>query len=223
MKNQKVLAIIAVVLFLLAIGYVVLYEFVLRERINREDVIVVTRNIEYNEIITAEDLTFVAIQRDRTTPDMIRDPNEILDKRAVSYIPQAAFLTESMLDSAELISEETERFVSIPNSWIESIPGSLRRLDDIDIWLVDNRTGEEVTKRSFSTGTPFLTNKKVAYVKNARNAEVVGTLSPDDRLDAESSLHELEIIASEEEIRLLKEAYESGYKLLMTYKDSRGK
>lgn len=218
-NNQKVLGGIAILLLLLFFGYIFVYESFLRDLINKEEVVVATRDIEYNDIITEDDVTIQSIERDRVTNDMFRSLSQVVGQRAVSYIPQYGSITPKMIDSAELITGEDERFLSIPGRWIESIPGSLRRLDVIDIWLV-NYDNEDSTVR-FSTTEPFLTDKVVAYVKNARNNEVTGLENPNDRLDAESSLQDLEIIATQEEINNLKEAYENGYRIIVTYKDVR--
>jgi predicted DNA binding protein len=74
---------------------------------------------------------------------------------------------------------------------------------------------EEMT--IFPTDEPILTDVVVAYIKSSQNKEVVGSEEPTDRLDAESKPAVLELSLTNDEYRQLVEAYENGYRLVVSY------
>lgn len=61
----------------------------------------------------------------------------------------------------------------------------------------------------------------VSYVKDSANREVVST-SPIDRIDANSTIKDLEIIATKEDIDLLTAIVTGGNKFIIGYSDGEG-
>lgn len=215
MDKQKKLKLASISCFITFIGYTAGYELFLHDKITSTEIVVPNRMIEANEIIKADDLTLKRYSNDLLSKTVIKDPSKVIGQRAVGTIEPNEFLTKNKVDSPKLTMSEDESLLSIPESWMESVPYTIRRLDSVDISLVvePNMSTKIMTSDEFK-----LEDKVVAYVKSQQNKEVRGLASDKDRMDSEQAPQRLEVILTNDEIKELVDKVEKGYKLLITYK-----
>ena len=218
--KKLILRTIAVLCLILFFGYIYVYENFLYGKLNHTNVVVAAQDISRNTEITEEHLTVIEnYPKELVTEDMILDKSQLVGKRAASFIAKHDTITPDKIEPSELRETEEHRFFSIPQQWLESVPGSLRRLDKVDIWVVkaNQRQGNQEELVVFPTDEPILTDVVVAYIKSNQNKEVVGSEEPMDRLDADSKPAVLELSMTNDEYRQLVEAYENGYRLVVSY------
>lgn len=140
MKKQWIIRGVGILLFLFFVGYLYVYESYLHGTFNSKEVILAKDKIEVGTHITEaninEILHVVPYPRELITDAMITDPSTLLNKRTVSVIEANDYFSKDKLDESKLKETKDHRFFSIPSKWIESVPGSLRRLDEVDVWLI---------------------------------------------------------------------------------------
>jgi hypothetical protein len=223
MNKKWVLRTIAVMCIFVFLGYIYIYETALHGMLNTTKVVLAKENIPINTKITSDHLYIGDYPKKLVTTDTVVDKHLIIGKRSVSVIGQHDTFSMHKVDDVRLRATEDHRFFSIPSKWIESLPGSLRRLDLVDIWLIpsgdtDGDTESTVhIKGALLTETPFLQKKVVAFIKNNQNTEVVGDKSPNNRLNAESNPSVIELSLTNEEFSRMLEAIQKGYKLVFSY------
>lgn len=236
---------------LFTIGFIFIYDFYIKDRIDSVEVVVVKagERIEKSETLTEEKLTTERRPKETLVDGVIlaSDFDTILGYDAAQAIAGNAMLSKTMVDFDQLVPDESigEAIRPIPNDWIYAAPGSLRRKDRIDIYLVyrDGSThlnqngpssvtaggepeGEESTPPTSQQNEsvrmdsePFLKDIRVVYAKDSGNNEVVSADSKEDgRLNATSTIHDLEVILNEADFfQLMKEVLERNAKLYITY------
>jgi hypothetical protein len=112
-----------------------------------QEVVIAGRQIMPHESIEDRDLQIVRIKKEFVIPGAL-SPDQIpalMDQEALQLIEQGDQLTLNRVDKQSLLKSPDLRIVEIPEKWILSVPGSLRRLDAVSIYAI--RT-EEVTSRS---------------------------------------------------------------------------
>jgi hypothetical protein len=238
MKKKWILRAIAVICIVVFLGYIYVYETTLHGLLNTTKVVLAKDNIPINTKITKDHLYMGDYPKKLVTAETVVDKNLIIGKRTVSVIGQHDTFSLSKVDDARIRMTEDHRFFSIPSRWIESLPGSLRRLDLVDIWLIpsgstgstlnikgesnttildQNEVKEPRARGELPMDTPFLQQKVVAFIKNNQNTEVVGNQNPNNRLNAESNPSVIELSLTNEEFSLLLVAVQRGYKLVFSY------
>jgi hypothetical protein len=211
--KKWVLRVIAGICIVGFLGYIYFYETTLHGLLNTTKVVLAKETIPKNTRITQEHLYITDFPKKLVTPKTIINKDLLIGKRTGSVINQNDTFTLDKVDDARLRVSDEHRFFSIPSRWIESVPGSLRRLDLVDVWLIP--TGNEGFKLSMDT--PLLEKKVVAFIKNKQNKEVVGNENPSNRLNAKSSPAVLELSLTNREFSLMKEAVQKGFKLVFSY------
>ncbi|MFE4524469.1 SAF domain-containing protein [Cytobacillus firmus] len=216
MKKTIFMRGLAVFLIISFIAYIFLYETKLHGMLNTSTVVFANKDFEPNEVIGEDDIYLGKYPNELLHEKVIVDPKEIVGQRATGFISVNDIFTEKKVDSPLLRAKDGEKFFAIPNSWIETIPGSLRRLDMVDLWLVQTDKSRPESNQ-FSVEKPILEGKVVAFIKNSSNTEVKGINSEKDRLDAGSQASQLEINMTNEEFIKVKKSVEAGYKLIFSY------
>lgn len=228
-----------------AIGLTLFYDQFLRVRIDSTEVVVIKPSSEIlkNEPITEDKLLIERRPKQTLMNDVIlpAEVDEIIGLDANQIIQGNSLLTKTMIDYDELLpnEEEGEAIRPITKEMIYAMPGSLRRKDTVNIYLIYNDgttnlnkngpsttssedTKEQIEKISNSMESePFLKSIKVVYVKDSSNKEVISSSEnnkEDKRLNATSSISDLEIILNEEDFKkLMNEVLGKGAKLYITY------
>ncbi|MEF3086624.1 hypothetical protein [Bacillus altitudinis] len=246
-SNQKIKIVFAVFIMVFTCFSVLGYDYFKEKFNNTEVVIVKGEGIEKNEKLTKE---MLAIEK-RPKEDLVKNfipadkLHTILDKEAAQNILENSVVSMDMLDNDHLIPDYTkgEAIRPIMQDMIYAKPGSLRRKDTIDIYIVDKQKLEDLNPNSFTSSKkekassektesftePLLKDVKVVYVKDSSNKEVTDSVESDDqknqknkekgRLNATSSISDLEVILNETDFDLLmNEVVSKGNKLYITYK-----
>lgn len=211
---------------LCTIAFIFVYDMFLRDRIDSVEVVVVKANeeIQKSEKITADKITTERRPKDMLISNVVlaKDINSIIGIDSSQLIDGNSMISGNMLDVEEIVpnKEEGEAIRPITKDMIYAQPGSLRRKDTVDIYLVnkdgsnsmqeDGGTSSEKSKGSeaaSTTATPFLQDVKVVYVKDSGNKEVVSATTEetteDQRLNATSTISDLEVILNDDDFKIL--------------------
>jgi hypothetical protein len=226
-------------------GFIFVYDSYIKDRIDSTEVVVVKAGEEIlkSEQITEDKLTIERRPKEALISDVVlaKDMNRIIGEDAQQDIIGNSMISSKMIDSDHLVpdAKKGESIRPITKNMIFAQPGSLRRKDVIDIYLVkpDGTTNlqqngpskvnsSEVTKtedtNNKTTNTrPFLKGVKVVYVKDSGNKEVVSSADGntlDKRLNATSTISDLEVILNEDDFtKLMDEVLGNGSKILINY------
>lgn len=126
----------------LTISFILVYDFFIRERIDSEEVVVVKagETIFKNETITEDKIAIERRPKETLIDGVIKakDVNKIIGYDASQDIVGNSMISRTMIDYDDLIPDESkgEAIRPIPNEWIYAQPGSLRRKDLVDFYLV---------------------------------------------------------------------------------------
>ncbi|MCM3216768.1 hypothetical protein M3612_19980 [Niallia taxi] len=210
---------------LCTIAFIFVYDMFLRDRIDSVEVVVVKANeeIQKSEKITADKITTERRPKETLISNVVlaKDINSIIGIDSSQLIDGNSMISGNMLDVEEIVpnKEEGEAIRPITKDMIYAQPGSLRRKDTVDIYLVSkdgsNSMQEDGSSSKNSKGSekastsamPFLEDVKVVYVKDSGNKEVVSATTEetpeDQRLNATSTISDLEVILNDEDFTML--------------------
>ena len=235
-------------------GFIFVYDFYIKDRIDSAEVVVVKAGEEIlkSENITKNKLAIERRPKEALIDDVVlaQDMEQIVGQDSSINIVGNSMISTKMIDFEQLIPDETkgEAIRPITKEMIYAQPGSLRRKDSIDIYLV-NQDGtknlttngapevtsetkaetdskeadskDEVESNASVNTKPFLKDVRVVYVKDSGNKEVVSAAEGnkgDKRLDATSTISDLEVILNEEDFtKLMGEVLGKGARLYITY------
>jgi hypothetical protein len=227
MKNRLKLKIWAIFLLVLFFGWIYADNTIFKGGFNSQEVVVANDKLPIDTIIDYGHLTVQKIPNEYVTKEMITNPGILIGKRTTSVIEKYDTFSKNKIGDAELRKDKDEDYFAVPSTWIESIPGSLRRLDTIDLWLnkseENTKTGDSPTKVSNleeemkNASKPIASDITVAFIKNSQNTEVQGVDQKTDRLDGNSSPAQIEVLMKKEDFSMLSAAIAEGYKLIVSY------
>lgn len=225
---------------LCTIAFIFVYDMFLRDRIDSVEVVVVkaTEEIQKSEKITADKITTERRPKETLISNVVlaKDFNSIIGIDSSQLIAGNSMISGNMLDVEEIVpnKEEGEAIRPITKDMIYAQPGSLRRKDTVDIYLVNkdgstNMTEDGPSNKSSknseaasTSATPYLQDVKVVYVKDSGNKEVVSATTEetteDQRLNATSTISDLEVILNDDDFKkLMDQVLGKGAKLYITY------
>lgn len=233
-------------------GFIFVYDFYIKDRIDSAEVVVVKAGEEIlkSENITKNKLVIERRPKEALIDDVVlaQDMEQIVGQDSSVNIVGNSMISTKMIDFEQLIPDETkgEAIRPITKEMIYAQPGSLRRKDSIDIYLInqdgttnlttngapevtsetkaetDSKEADSKEEAVVSVNTkPFLKDVRVVYVKDSGNKEVVSATEGnkgDKRLDATSTISDLEVILNEEDFtKLMGEVLGKGARLYITY------
>ncbi|MCM3443578.1 MULTISPECIES: hypothetical protein [Metabacillus] len=232
---------LGILTFVTAAAFTPVYDLFIKDKIDSVEVVVVKpgKDIQKNEQLLES--MFVIERRDKK--DIVKDviyPEDlptIIGYDSSQLMVGNSIVSKKMIDYDNLIpdSAEGEAIRPLMSDMIFAQPGSLRRKDTIDIYLVDNalieQDAEDITDgvRAETVKNllkePVLKDVKVVYVKDSSNREVTNdigeektTTKTSERLNATGTISDLEVILNEEDFqKLMKEVIENDKKLYITY------
>lgn len=183
-------------------GFIFVYDFYLKDRIDSTEVVVVKAGEEIlkSEIIYEDKLVIERRAKDSLVKGVVLagDLDSIIGHDAKQTIVGNSMISTKMIDFDKVVPDATkgEAIRPIPKEMIFAQPGSLRRKDLISIYLIypDGTTnliengpsvvnsdstsekdeqGESKTNNPTVKTKPFLNGIKVVYVKDSGNKEVM--------------------------------------------------
>ena len=225
-KNKaRFKGLLGILVIILAVSGLYAWETIGRQELTYTDVIVFKKDVEGQVVVSKEMLGRMKIESRILPSNTITDAELIIGKETSNYIPAQLPLTEKFFTSPELTPGKDQFIFKLPEEWVYSFPQSLRRGDEIFIYLVRNAKAVEaalnngeapvISEYGDAPQKPIL-SATVVYVKDNANREVVST--GEDRFDGTSSLAQIEIIASEADYNKLANAYNDGYCFNLMYR-----
>lgn len=157
MKKKKRIAMIGIWLAL-TIGFAV-FSWQAREKaLDPVTVYTMTQDIPLNSKIGLTDFQSVEVPGDAVTPDMIEDPNEIVEKdlHAATKLIQGQYALEDMfvevekVDPFEVIDLSDMRQVTIPANYSAALGGNVSRGDRIDLVYIGDGASEKSGNYTYS-------------------------------------------------------------------------
>ena len=201
MKKPKIRkkSVVGIALIVLAVLFFCFWESFGREMIMYPEVLVFNTDMNRGDEVNDENIAKVRIGR--TSEGAITDISALSGKVVNQYIKAGEPIYPEYLIEKDMTTSDGEgKFIfSLTEDWLSSYPQSLRRGDMAYI---------------YSNGE-YLTNAKVAYVKDSENCEV--TSSDKERLGASASVSAIEVIVDKNEAALISSYAEAGYKLVVMY------
>jgi hypothetical protein len=239
--NLKVLSSIG--LSVLTISGIVSYDLVIKDKALSTEVVVASERIDQHTEFSKSNLVIERRNKDELLEGYIK-PEQMSDlygKDANIVILKNQMISSEFVDFENLTPDPSkeEAIRPIPSNWIYAMPGSLRRKDTISIYPVkekekgenpsiqiiddnkaltkedaDNTTPEEVANRF----TPILEHVTVSYVKTSSNQEVMNQEGSNERLNASGTASDIEVNITEEQLQILVQFIDEGYKLYISYR-----
>ena len=217
-KNKKLMGII---FLLLAVAFFIFWEFVGRSELLHENIVILKEDVPKGAIITAEMLDVIKVDVNNHIENSIDEEKSIIGLEAKHYIPAKIQLVQEFFDLPELVLDDDEKIMKLPNSWIHSYPETLRRKDEIYFYAVkenaENIENQTVKRnKDESNEKLYIFNTTVAYVKDNTNKEVESL--DIDRLVGSSTISVIEVIITDKEFEWLRDYASSGYTFALLYK-----
>lgn len=235
-----------ILLALIVMAFTPIYDIYIKDRIDSVDVVVVKagKEIQPTEPITAEKLQVESRRKQDLVEGTIlaSEMKQVIGNDAGQLLVGNAILSKDMVDYDNLVPDEKngEAIRPIVSDMIFAMPGSVRRKDTIDIYLVSNSligqygndengtatsSSSDEKKKNVAKATkltkPFLKDVKVVYAKDSSNKEVVTDTEKKDnneRLNATGNISDLEVILNQEDFeKLMSAVIEEKNKLYITY------
>ena len=208
---KKYKKIFGVLLLIAAVAFFIFWEFIGRSELLHENIIVLKENVNKGTLITADMLTIEKIPAENYIDTAINNINNIVGLEAVHYIPAKTQLVKEYFDVPELVLDDDEKIMRLPNEWILSYPETLRRKDRIYLYAV--RGYEEKAKINEKL---FIYDTVVAYVKDNANREVESLDT--NRLIGTSTISVIELVTTEKDFKIVEDYANKGYKFALMYK-----
>lgn len=225
-KNlARILALIAVIV---AIGLAIFWSMYLDEKVNTIKVYRTNTELPKAAPIDPNKLSLINLKVENVPDGAINNLEELQGKETVITMPRGTVLTKALFDDANLVLDKDQFYCPIQDGWIYALPGSLRRKDLVDIYIVPkaienssnnaiNNIASTVSNVVYNT-EPILTNITVGYAKDSSNQEVKPSNDKEQRLDATGNASLLELVLNREQFNLLKEQALNGNKFIFVYR-----
>lgn len=150
---------------------------------------------------------------------IITDVDQILGLETKNFIPKNTILVEQYFEEGRLNLKENEFVFRIPEEWIYSHPQTIRRLDKIYLYPI-NTTKKDSSgfqaNQKMPEGNPVI-ESVVLFAKDSSNREVLDT-DKNDRYNGSSSISNIEIKVTTEDVKLLESYINNGYKFIIYYR-----
>ncbi|MGG4145697.1 SAF domain-containing protein [Paenibacillus algorifonticola] len=186
-------------------------------------VVMASRQIMPREQITVDDLALVKMKNNLLVEGATNRSELFVGKEALQLIEAGDQLTLNRVDKMALLRSPDAQIVEVPDEWLLSVPGSLRRLDRVtltavygDQAAVDSETGQTVKRENIEV----LTGVVVAYYKDSGASEVESSeqnKNPNIRVDATVRGRKLELELTPAQLAELSRKASEGYQFIVGY------
>lgn len=216
-NSGKIKGLIGILLIFMAISLIFYWENYGREQLLYHEVIVAKEDIYRNGKITKDNISILKLEETAIPSKAVLSLKDIIGKEVKQFIPQNAVIDYRYLADEGMTLAQNQFIFRIPNEWLQSCPGSLRRGDDIDLCAIQPiEEGDE--EAAVDTMLPSI-KLKVAYVKDSGNREVKNAENQKlERLDGTSNISSIEVIVKKDDVKKMQEIYDDGYKFLVLYR-----
>lgn len=226
--------IIGVLLLIFAISFFVFWEFIGRNELLYENVVVLKEDVYKGTIIEENMLEIIKLNKSEHIVNLIYEKSDIIGLEAKHYVPARLQLVPQFFDLPEFVLEDGEKIMRFPDEWLHSYPETLRRKDRIYLYAIKDKSSQDESSTELTSdgGAVAVAGKNtkndneekglyifstiVAYVKDNTNVEVESL--DIDRLVGSSSVSTIEIIIKDQEFEMLRKMAEKGYKFALLYK-----
>lgn len=218
-RTDIIKGVLGLILCFAAVAGVYYWEIYGRDRIMTAQVVVLRQTLEAGEIVSADNLTVVRHPVEMLIENPVTDISEIDGLVAKHRIPSNMQMEKLSFEESELLPGPEEYIFKMPRDWIESLPSSLRRSDEVLLYPVKRKIGQDVDQENQSDQeTPFSNEYfRVAFVKNSANQEVT-SVSEGTRLNGSSNVESVEIIAGLDSIEKMTALHAGGYRFIVMYR-----
>ncbi|MBU8908060.1 hypothetical protein [Desertibacillus haloalkaliphilus] len=244
---------IAIILSLSTIAFIVVWDVYLKDEIDAVDVLVVAPGVEIQQNQTITGNEFIVEKRRKS--DLIggvlleEDKNRIVGYDAAHPMFSNSMVSEHYIDFDGIIPnpDKGEAIRPIPDNWVYSQPGSLRRKDRINIYMLDPDFGEvDQTVRSTMNNSQVVSTalqekledgdltdaEKDELVQNSSiplltrvpvvyakdgSNNEVVDRSENERMDASGQISNLELNLNDEDFQQVISYISHGYTMYITY------
>ncbi|WP_168121891.1 SAF domain-containing protein [Paenibacillus sp. HB172176] len=200
-------------------------------------VVTASRQIMPHETIEDADLAIVEMKKELIIPGAL-SPDQLpalIGQEALQLIETGDQFTMNRVDKQSLLKSPDMHIVEIPDKWILSVPGSLRRLDAITIYAVQTaeganaavnpETGTDTELDSATLSPPpiskVMEDVVIAYYKDAGVNEVRSAITegsnPNIRDTATVRGRRLELQLNDEQLKELSSLVDQGYQFMIGY------
>lgn len=203
--------IFAALLIIASITLAASWEFYFDDRFNSGVVIVTTHDLTKGHIVKYSDLSPVRVKNNIIPTGSINDINSVVNKETVVSLNKGMIAVSSFFDSADIVTDTKKMIVPVPNQWIYSLPGSLRRKDKVTIY-------EFGANKNVQAEEPLFENISVAYAKDSANQEVKASNNKMQRIDATGNISQLELVMTAKQFKIMESKAAEGKKFIFTYR-----
>jgi len=177
MKSWLLNVIVGAVSVLSAAGSVA-YNQLLAPQLNDKTVYLAARTVLPNTMISNSDLRAALVPTANVSPTAVLDPSKIIGKMAAQIVSQNTQITTSDLEDNPLVPSGDDIIVGINQSWISSVPNTLRRGDLVSVYVApSHQSGPTASSLAPLPTNPILTNVPIEFVQNGSNQEVINSSS----------------------------------------------
>lgn len=227
----KLKGILGFALIIIAIASMFLWEAIGRETLLYKQVIVMAQDVGPHQTVKKDMLGIMKVPRDTMIEDAVSDPERIIGKETISYIPMGLQLSPKFFQKPKLTIGNGKYILAVPSEWLYSFPQTIRRGDEIyfypfaedkeSVYYDENGkassvpTSAGIKSTEVKPSSSALIKTNVAYVKDSSNCEVVDIKA--NRMDGSSSVSKIEVVITDEQYQKLKNAYEEGFQFVIMY------
>ncbi len=189
--------IFAVFLIILAVSTAVIWEFYLDDKINTVVVLQAAKQIPRGHKVTSGDFVPLRVKMNAVPDGVINNITAIVNKETVTPINKGIIAVKDFFDDPDVVADANEMIAPIPDQWIYSLPGSLRRRDKVSIYqfptspqqILNSASQKPILNQNSPAelndkGEPLFKNISVAFAKDSANQEVkpsnIGTILVDN-------------------------------------------
>lgn len=126
--------IFAVLLIVLSISTAVAWEFYFDDRINTVSVLKATHNMPRGKRIAPTDFSALRVKADAVPEGVITSIEALKDCETVIPVGKGMILVKNFFDEPGIVPNGNQMITPVPDQWIYSLPGSLRRKDLVSIY-----------------------------------------------------------------------------------------
>lgn len=229
---KKIKGVFGILLVLASVGLMIFWETTGREEFLFDSAVVLARDISPGEVVTQDMFKLAFLEGTNIVDGNLEDIDSVIGKVAKYYLPENTQVVANFFEENTLVRKEDEYNFMITNNWIFSMPFTVRRGDTVLFIPIDTNlfsrleseharvNDTEFTWEMFLQLHPLepLMEKTVIYAKDSGGREVFTVDgSSEKRLSSSSTVNNLQIYATLEEISLIEKYVNNNYTLLVIY------
>lgn len=210
---------VGLILCLAAASGIYYWELYGRNQMMTAEIVVLNQAVEAGDYIRESNVSIVRRPVEMLIDQPIDAPAAIVGMVAKHRIAANLQMDSRSFERTHLVPGEDEYVFKMPRDWVESLPSSLRRSDEIILYPVRTSHRTVASSQPAERGSEPLNDKyfRVAFVKNSANQEVTST-PEGTRLYGTSTVASIEIIVDLEAVDRMSALYSEGYRFIVMYR-----